>query len=194
MHTPTLGYADTNLTRALCPITQSGLLATVAAQLLTFFKVDSNFKHPESAARVAILVLTYISLISGILATAASVLQTRETTDSLDRELAGMINIDTQLGAYDRFVLSCGCGNANAISDAVMLLFIVSSCTVISIVVYLILEEGRKIVISVLVISVLFGYSMVLYIALIVSTAMDKRRFSTRKANNDARLEAKEDA
>ena len=52
-----------------------------------------------------------------------------------------------------------------------MLLFIVSSCTVVSIVVYLCLEEGRTIVISVLVISVLYGYSMVLYIILVVGRA-----------------------
>ena len=57
-------------------MSQSGLLAAVAAQLLTFFSDDSKFTHPESAARDAILTLTYISLIHSILLTMASVAMT----------------------------------------------------------------------------------------------------------------------
>jgi hypothetical protein len=73
MYTTTLGYKYTILTLSLSPITQSGLLAGVAAQLLALFKDDSKFKYPESAAREAILTLTYISLIASIFATVASV-------------------------------------------------------------------------------------------------------------------------
>jgi hypothetical protein len=117
MHTPTLGYSDTGLTRALRPITQSGLLAAVAAQLLTFFKADSNFKHPESAAREAILVFTYLSLIFSIIVTVASVLlKMRYPTtlaDPTEQQLKyqqGIIKTGLHLCAYSGLVLSCDCG------------------------------------------------------------------------------------
>jgi hypothetical protein len=74
MYIHTLGYANTGLTRALHPIMQSGLLAAVAAQLLTFFKDDSNFKNPESDARGAIFVFTYLSLLTSLAITVASAL------------------------------------------------------------------------------------------------------------------------
>jgi len=65
---PHYGWSGTSLTWAI----QSGLLAAVAAQLLTFFRDDSNFKHPESKARDGILVLTYMSLVTSIFATTSS--------------------------------------------------------------------------------------------------------------------------
>jgi len=68
-----LDYEDAILTRVFRFTTQSGLLAAVAATLLTFFKDDSKFTHRQSASRDAILTLNYISLIFSIFATATSV-------------------------------------------------------------------------------------------------------------------------
>jgi len=73
VYTTTLGYEDTILTLSSRLITQSGLLAAVAAQLLTIFKDDSKFKQTESETRDAILTLIYIALIASIFATVASV-------------------------------------------------------------------------------------------------------------------------
>ena len=69
MQNLTCGYADISLTRVLRLIDQSGLLAAVAAQLLTFFKDDSNFKNPNGTTRDIILAFIYISLISSIFST-----------------------------------------------------------------------------------------------------------------------------
>jgi ACR3 family arsenite efflux pump ArsB len=115
MHTPTLGYADTGLTRALRPITQYGLLATVAAQLLTFFKADSNSKHPESAARDAILVFTYLSLMFSILLTVTTLSMKIYLTDPNIMEQPNndsdvLIGTGYALCAYGSLVLSCDCG------------------------------------------------------------------------------------
>jgi ACR3 family arsenite efflux pump ArsB len=110
MHTPTLGYADTDLTRALRPITQSGLLATVAAQLLTFFKADSNFKHPESAARDAILVFTYLSLMFSVLLSVCSILLKTTLHDSDKQQLKNYLETGPFMCAYGGLILSCDCG------------------------------------------------------------------------------------
>jgi len=68
MYIPTMDDPGTSLTWVIQP----GLLAAVAAQLLTCFRDDSNFKHPESKARDGIPVLTYISLVTSIFATTSS--------------------------------------------------------------------------------------------------------------------------
>ena len=82
----TCEHADIVLTQILRLIDQSGLLAAVAAQLLTFFKEDSNFKRPDSKKRDAILSLTYISLVSSIFATTSSLALTVASIDSHRRK------------------------------------------------------------------------------------------------------------
>ena len=79
-------YADISLTRVFRLIGQSGLLAAVAAQLLTFFKDDSKFKQPESEKRDAILTLTYISLVSSIFATMSTLALTVASIDPHRRQ------------------------------------------------------------------------------------------------------------
>ena len=71
--TITLGDEGTSLTLWLRLITQSGLLAAVAASLLSFVKDESKFTNPESATREVILALTYLSLVISIFATIISV-------------------------------------------------------------------------------------------------------------------------
>ena len=119
----------------------------------------------------------------------ASVVQTRGTTATTLFRLRLVLSVDTQLCAYGRFAFKLWLWDANTISAAVLLLFIVSVCIVISVVDYLILEETREMATGVILVSALCGYSMVLYIVLIFGGAV-RRLLQMSKAKNDARREA----
>jgi hypothetical protein len=58
---------------------QSGLLAAVNAQMLSFFKTDSSFKNrPNTTTEKIILIFTYISIIASVSATISSLILTDE--------------------------------------------------------------------------------------------------------------------
>ena len=75
-----------------------------------------------------------------------------------------------------------------------VLLFIVSLGTVISIVQYLILEEGRQTVTNVLVISGVYGVILLPYILLITLGGMSAGIRRITRPDNDARPEAEKEA